>query len=134
MSHLTFHNDTVSLNHIWFQSHKNMIATVCIELGQHNKIEELMVDVNKVRDKLNMARDERKSWMTDHNASVKAEMKTGAESAEVADELISTLLTSGGITFGGIGKGDDSSSSNRKAKSDKKKSMRKVDMNATRRR
>ena len=41
MSHLTFHNDTVSLNHIWFQSHKNMIATVCIELGQHNKIEEL---------------------------------------------------------------------------------------------
>ena len=115
------------------------LHTEFLELRQksdemHNKIEELMVDVNKVRDKLNMARDERKSWMTDHNASVKAEMKTGAESAEVADELISTLMTSGGITFGGIGKGDDSSSSKRKAKSDKKKSMRKVDMNATRRR
>ncbi len=26
-----------------------------------------------------MARDERKSWMTDHNASVVAEMKTGAD-------------------------------------------------------
>ena len=115
------------------------LHTEFLELRQksdemHNKIEELMVDVNKVRDKLNMARDERKSWMTDHNASVKAVMKTGAESAEVADELISTLLTSGGITFGGIGQGDDSSSSNGKAKSGKKKSMRKVDMNATRRR
>ena len=33
-------------------------------------------------------------------------MKTGAESAEVADELVSTLLESGGITFGGIGQGD----------------------------
>jgi hypothetical protein len=93
-----------------------------------------MVDVNKVRDKLNMARDERKSWMTDHNASVKAEMKTGAESPEVADELVSTLLESGGITFGGIGKDDNASSSKRKAKSGKKKTMRKVDMTATRRR
>ncbi|RPG71411.1 MAG: hypothetical protein CBC59_001655 [Euryarchaeota archaeon TMED99] len=100
----------------------------------HNKITELMVDVNKVRDKLNMARDERKSWMTDHNASVKAEMKTGAESVDVADELVSTLLNSGGITFGGIGEGDNAPSGKRKAKSGKKKSMRKIDMNANRRR
>lgn len=100
----------------------------------HNKITELMVDVNKVRDKLNMARDERKSWMTDHNASVKAEMKTGAESEEVADELVSKLLNSGGITFGGIGQGDTGNSSKRKSKSGKKKSMRKIDMRASRRR
>ncbi len=100
----------------------------------HNKITELMVDVNKVRDKLNMARDERKSWMTDHNASVNAEMKTGAESPEVADELVSTLLNSGGIQFGGIGEGDTASSGKKKAKSGKKKSMRKIDMNANRRR
>ena len=100
----------------------------------HNKITELMVDVNKVRDKLNMARDERKSWMTDHNASVKAEMKTGAESEEVADELVSKLLNSGGITFGGSGQGDAGNSSKRKSKSGKKKTMRKVDMRASRRR
>ena len=115
------------------------LHTEFLELRQksddmHNKITELMVDVNKVRDKLNMARDERKSWMTDHNASVKAEMKTGAESPEVADELVSTLLESGDITFGGIGKDDNASSSKRKAKSGKKKTMRKVDMTATRRR
>lgn len=41
MAHFPFHNDTVSLNHIWYQSHKNMIATVCIKLGQHDKIAEL---------------------------------------------------------------------------------------------
>ena len=115
------------------------LHTEFLELRQksdemHNKITELMVDVNKVRDKLNMARDERKSWMTDHNASVKAEMKTGAESAEVADDLVSTLMKSGGVKFGGIGEGDTASSGKRKAKSGKKKSMRKIDMNATRRR
>ncbi|NCG00342.1 MAG: hypothetical protein GWP25_00950 [Euryarchaeota archaeon] len=115
------------------------LHTEFLELRQksdemHNKITELMVDVNKVRDKLNMARDERKSWMTDHNASVKAEMKTGAESAEVADDLVSTLMNSGGVKFGGIGDGDTASSGKRKAKSGKKKSMRKIDMNATRRR
>ncbi len=41
MAHLTFHNDTVSLNYLWFESHKNLIATVCIKLGQHDKIGEL---------------------------------------------------------------------------------------------
>ena len=41
MSHLPFHNDTVSLNQLWYESQKNMIATVCIKLGQHDKIEEL---------------------------------------------------------------------------------------------
>ena len=115
------------------------LHTEFLELRQksddmHNKITELMVDVNKVRDKLNMARDERKSWMTDHNASVKAEMKTGAESEEVADELVSKLLNSGGITFGGIGQGDSGNSSKRKSKSGKKKTMRKIDMRASRRR
>ena len=40
MAHLTFHNDTVSLNHLWYESHKNLIATVCIKLGQHDKIAE----------------------------------------------------------------------------------------------
>ena len=41
MAHLTFHNDTVSLHHLWYESQKNLIATVCIKLGQHDKIAEL---------------------------------------------------------------------------------------------
>ena len=58
----------------------------------HEKIDELMVSVNKARDELNMARQERESWITDHNKSVKAEMKTGAESDEVADMLVQSTL------------------------------------------
>jgi len=41
MSHLPFHNDTVSLNHIWYESQKNLLATVCIKLGHVDKIEEM---------------------------------------------------------------------------------------------
>lgn len=41
MSHLAFHNDTLSLNHIWFESHRNLIATVCIKLDKIDQIEEL---------------------------------------------------------------------------------------------
>ncbi|MDE0857992.1 MAG: hypothetical protein OSA38_05440 [Candidatus Poseidoniaceae archaeon] len=100
----------------------------------HEKITELMVNVNEVRDKLNMARDERKSWMTDHNASVKAEMKTGAESEDVADSLLSNLQSQGMVTFGGLSQGDDPVTANKGRKSSKKKSMRRIDMNASRRR
>lgn len=102
----------------------------------HEKINELMVDVNKVRDQLNLAREERKSWITDHNDSVKAEMKTGAESEEVANALVDSLLNQGNLTFGGIGAGDRSGLSvgKKSGKSNKKKSMRRVDMNASRRR
>ena len=45
MSHLAFHNDTLSMNHLWFESHKNLIATVCIKLGQVDKIEELTTSI-----------------------------------------------------------------------------------------
>ena len=65
----------------------------------HAKIEELMVDVNKARDELKSVREERKSWLTDHNASVKKEMKTGAQSEEVAELLTNSLLSNGSITL-----------------------------------
>ena len=41
MTSLTFHNDTTSINHLWYESHKNVIANVCIQLGQSDKIEEI---------------------------------------------------------------------------------------------
>ena len=46
----------------------------------HAQIEEMMTDVNKVRDELKLAREERESWVTDHNAAVRAELQTGAQS------------------------------------------------------
>ena len=41
MTSILFHNDTVTLNHLWFESHKRLLTSVCIELGQVDKIEEL---------------------------------------------------------------------------------------------
>ena len=99
----------------------------------HSKIDEMMTDVNKVRDELNMARDERKSWMTDHNEAVSKSLKTGAESEEVAEELISSLLNEGSLTFGGMGNEETSTNSPPPRRGGKKK-MRRVDMSAGRRR
>ena len=97
----------------------------------HAKIEELMVDVNKARDELKSVREERKSWLTDHNASVKKEMKTGAQSEEVAELLTNSLLSNGSITFGGLSN-EDFVSKSRSKKSDKKKNMRRVDVSRRR--
>lgn len=41
MSSMLFHNDTRELNLLWYNSHKNLITSICIELGQVDKIEEL---------------------------------------------------------------------------------------------
>tara|TARA_B110000444_G_C18852118_1_gene606781 strand:+ start:31873 stop:32874 length:1002 start_codon:yes stop_codon:yes gene_type:complete len=92
----------------------------------HAKIEELMVDVNKARDQLNLAVEERKSWISEHNNAVKAEMKTGAESDEVAESLVQSLLKDGELMFGGLGKNDTASSSTRTSPSSKKKNMRRL--------
>ena len=41
MSSILFHNDTGSLNHLWFESHKRLLTSVCIDLEQVDKIEQL---------------------------------------------------------------------------------------------
>ena len=99
----------------------------------HAKIEELMVDVNKARDELKSVREERKSWLTDHNAAVAKEMQTGAQSESVADNLTQSLLSKGSITFGGLSQ-EDFASKGKSRKSEKKKNMRRIDVNSTRRR
>lgn len=99
----------------------------------HAKIEELMVDVNKARDELKSVREERKSWLTDHNAAVAKEMQTGAQSEQVAENLAQSLLSSGSITFGGLST-EDFASKGKSRKSDKKKNMRRIDVNSARRR
>ena len=99
----------------------------------HAKIEELMVDVNKARDELKSVREERKSWLTDHNAAVAEEMQTGAQSEKVAESLTQSLLSNGSITFGGLSR-EDFVSKGKHRKSEKKKNMRRIDMNSSRRR
>lgn len=99
----------------------------------HSKIEELMVDVNKARDELKTVREERKSWLTDHNAAVNAEMQTGAQSDKVAESLANSLLSQGSITFGGLST-EDFSTDNKSKRASKKKRMRRVDISSSRKR
>jgi len=41
MSSILFHNDTGSLNHLWFESHKRLSTSICIDLGHVDKIDEM---------------------------------------------------------------------------------------------
>ena len=112
--------------------HKEFVA--CKEKADevHSKITELMKEVNEAKDKLKIAREERESWITDHNASVTKEMKTGAEDSKVADSMVDHLLNSGTLSFGGTMSGDRAGVEVKKGRSNKKKSMRRVDMTASR--
>ena len=112
--------------------HKEFVA--CKERADevHAKITEMMKEVNEARDKLKMAREERESWITDHNASVSKEMKTGAEDSKVADSMVDHLLNAGNLSFGGTMSGDRAGIGVKKGRSNKKKSMRRVDMTVSR--
>ena len=112
--------------------HKEFLA--CREKADevHSKISELMKEVNEARDKLKIAREERESWITDHNASVSKEMKTGAEDGKVADSMVEHLLSAGSLTFGGTMAGDRAGADSKKGRSAKKKNMRRIDMTASR--
>jgi uncharacterized coiled-coil DUF342 family protein len=94
----------------------------------HEKITEMMKAVNETRDKLKMAHAERESWITDHNAAVKNEMKTGAEDEKVADSMVDHLLKQGNLTFGGTMSGDRAGVGSTRAKSSKKTAMRRINM------
>ena len=98
----------------------------------HQKILELMKEVNETRDKLKIAREERESWITDHNASVNTEMKTGAEDSKVADSMVDHLLNTGSLTFGGTMSGDRAGLASKKSPVKKKKGKRRIDMTISR--
>jgi hypothetical protein len=38
-----FHNNTVSINDVWYESHKSLLQMICVELGKSDQIE-AMVD------------------------------------------------------------------------------------------
>lgn len=41
MAHLEYHNNTVDLTNLFYQSHSDLIRNICIELDQVDKIQEL---------------------------------------------------------------------------------------------
>ena len=51
MSHFLFHNNTASLNDLFYESHASVVKMVAMELGQSDKIPELLEKVlgNKLK-------------------------------------------------------------------------------------
>ena len=41
-SNTRFHNDTSAINHLWYESHKNLITSLCIELGHTDQVDAMV--------------------------------------------------------------------------------------------
>ena len=57
---LRFQNDTASLHHLWYESHKNLITSLCIETGNVDKIAEFTDKFLGPSQKLKQRRDPKK--------------------------------------------------------------------------
>ena len=42
MANIRFHNDTKALNHLWYESHKNLLTSLCIEFGKTDQIDDMV--------------------------------------------------------------------------------------------
>ena len=42
MANTRFHNDTAALNHLWYESHKNLLTSLCIEFGKTDEIDDMV--------------------------------------------------------------------------------------------
>ena len=74
----------------------------------HKEIEELMKKITEVKGQIRSLVKERKSWVTDHNKSVRGQLKTPHDDESLADSLVDNLLKHGTLEFGGtIGKDSD---------------------------
>ena len=92
MAHIPFHNDTVAMNHTWFESQKRLIATVCIQLGHVDEIQELTkkllgdelnIKPMKDPDKPKRAKSSYLFFCDDVRKKVRAELKKKGETVEL---------------------------------------------------
>ena len=42
MANIRFHNATKALNHLWYESHKNLLTSLCIEFGKTDQIDDMV--------------------------------------------------------------------------------------------
>ena len=60
-----------------------------------------MKKITEVKDQIKSLLKERKSWISEHNDSVRSELKAPHDDESIADSLIDKLLQSGNLEFGG---------------------------------
>lgn len=59
-SNRKFHNDTVSLNELWYQSHRSVIASALIKVGMQDKMDEVCNSVLGEQHKIKQQKDPNK--------------------------------------------------------------------------
>lgn len=66
----------------------------------HESISEMISQVTEAREALQALFDERKSWVEEHNKAIDDSLSTPDQDKELADSLVSDLLSSGGLSLG----------------------------------
>ena len=60
MSNPLFHNNTVNINDVWFESHNSLLQQLCVELGHTDKIDEMREKFLGVKLKMKAYKDPNK--------------------------------------------------------------------------
>ena len=60
MTNIMFHNDSSSMNDLWYNSHKNLIASVCVALKKEKEIPQLVETLLGSRIKIKKLKDPHK--------------------------------------------------------------------------
>ena len=67
----------------------------------HAKVVEMMKQVTEVKGQISSLRKERKSWLRNHNRSVRDALTSPDEDEALADSLVDKLLAEGNLSLGG---------------------------------
>jgi uncharacterized coiled-coil DUF342 family protein len=98
----------------------------------HDKISTIIKEVTGLKNQIYAERKERKSWIDNHNASVRDEMQTASENNDIANSLVDQLLTEGKLTMGGILDSDAAATSRNSSSASKGKKKKKPIARASR--
>ena len=60
MSNPLFHNNTVNINDVWFESHNSLLQQLCVELGHTDRIDEMREKFLGVKLKMKAYKDPNK--------------------------------------------------------------------------
>ena len=100
------HNDTKALNHLWYESHKNLLTSLCIEFGKTDQIDDMVkkflcepvkMKVLKDPNKPKRAKSAYLFYCDDHRQKILDTMRKKKKKVNIAD--VSKQL---GAKWGGL--------------------------------
>lgn len=106
MANIRFHNDTKALNHLWYESHKNLLTSLCIEFGKTDQIDDMVkkflcepvkMKVLKDPNKPKRAKSAYLFYCDDHRQKILDTMRKKKKKVNIAD--VSKQL---GAKWGGL--------------------------------